>query len=58
MSSLLEKIKNKLIRNNYDEWKLDLDELLNANDYKYVLTIPCPPIPSYDTLTNLADQYL
>ena len=57
MSSPLAKIQNKLIRNNYVEWKLDLDELLNANGCKYVLTIPWPPIPSCDTLTDLTDQY-
>ena len=50
-------IQNKLIGNNYVEWKLDLDELLTANGCKYVLTIPYPPIPSCDTSTDLADQY-
>ena len=50
-------IQNKLFENNYVEWKLDLDELLTANGCKYVLTIPCPPIPSCDTPIDLADQY-
>lgn len=50
-------IQNKLIGNNYVEWKLELDELLTANGCKYVLTIPCPPIPYHDTPTDLADQY-
>ena len=50
-------IQNKLIGNSCVEWKLDLDELLTTNGCKYILTIPCPPILSCDTLTDLADQY-
>ena len=48
--------QNKLIGNNYVEWKLDLDELLIVEGYKYVLTIPCPPTPNRDTPIDLADQ--
>ena len=49
--------QNKLIGNNYVEWKLDLDELLIVEGLKYVLTFFCPPIPNCDTPTVLADQY-
>ena len=56
-SQLAKKFQNKLIRNNYVEWKLNLDELLNANGCKYVLTIPYPPTLSCDTLIDFVDQY-
>ena len=49
--------QNKLIGNNYVEWKLDLNELLIAKGLKYVLTCPCLPIPNCNTPTVLADQY-
>ena len=49
--------QNKLIRNNYVEWKLDLDKLLIVEELKYVLIFSYPPIPNYETPTISADQY-
>ena len=36
---------NKLTGNNYVEWKHNLDIVLTAEDYIYVLSTPCPPEP-------------
>ena len=35
----------KLTRNNFVEWKHNLDIVLIAEDHIYVLTTPCPPEP-------------
>ena len=37
--------QNKLIGNNYVEWKRNLDIVLTAEDHIYVLFTPCPPEP-------------
>ena len=38
--------QNKLTRNNYVEWKRNLDIVLTAEDHIYVLSTPCPPEPA------------
>ena len=38
--------KNKLTGSNYVDWKRNLDNVLTAEDDKYVLTQPCPSFPS------------
>ena len=38
--------QNKLTRSNYVDWKRNLDNVLTAEDDKYVLTQPCPSFPS------------
>ena len=40
--------QNKLIGSNYVDWKRNLDIVLIAEEYKYVLTQPCPNFPSLD----------
>lgn len=37
---------NKLTGSNYIDWKRNLDIVLIAEEYKYVLTKPCPNFPS------------
>ena len=37
--------QNKLIGNNYVEWKHNLDIVLTTEDHIYVLSTPCPPEP-------------
>ena len=39
---------NKLTGPNFITWKRNLDIVLTSDDYKFVLTEPCPPIPSKD----------
>ena len=40
--------QNKLIGSNYVNWKRNLDIVLTAEEHKYVLTKPCPNLPSLD----------
>ena len=40
--------QNKLTGSNYVDWKRNLDIVLTAEEHKYVLTIPCPSLPSLD----------
>ena len=49
--------QNKLTGTNYVDWKRNLDILLTAEGYKYVLTTPCPPPPSPDSHSSEEDQY-
>ena len=37
--------ENKLIGPNYIDWKRNLDIVLTAEEYKFVLTEVCPPEP-------------
>ena len=37
--------QNKLNGQNYVDWKRNLFIVLTAEDYKYVLTMPCPAQP-------------
>ena len=37
--------ENKLDGTNYIDWKRNLDIVLTAEDYKFVLTDLCPPKP-------------
>ena len=37
--------QNKLTRNNYVEWKCNLDIVLTIEDHIYVLFTPCSPEP-------------
>ena len=39
-------IQNKLARNNFIDWKRNLDIVLTVEDHVYVLTIPCPKEPA------------
>ena len=40
--------QNKLTGSNYVNWKRNLDIVLTAKEHKYVLTKPCPSLPSLD----------
>ena len=40
--------QNKLTGSNYVDWKRNLDIVLTAEEYKYVLTLPCSSFPSLD----------
>ena len=49
--------QNKLTGTNYVDWKRNLDILLNAKGYKYVITTPCPPPPGPDSHSSVEDHY-
>ena len=38
--------QNKLTGNNFIDWKINLDIVLNVEDHTYVLTTPCPEEPT------------
>ena len=38
--------QNKLTRNNFIDWKRNLDIVLTAKDHAYILTTPCPEEPA------------
>ena len=37
--------ENKLVGTNYIDWKRNLNHVLTAEDYNFVLTDICPPVP-------------
>ena len=38
--------QNKLIENNFIDWKRNLDIVLTVEDHVYVITTPCPEEPA------------
>ena len=49
--------KKKFTRENYIDWKRNLFIVLTAENYKYALTQPCPPVPVDDTNRNQMRLY-
>ena len=49
--------ENKLTRPNYIDWKRNLNLVLTAQEYKYVLTDVCPPPPDSDSLKEEVKAY-
>ena len=49
--------KNKLVGSNYMDWKRNLDIVLTASGYKYVLTTPCPEEPGSDASQDENDLF-
>ncbi|KAL4596337.1 hypothetical protein ACB092_12G157500 [Castanea dentata] len=49
--------QNKLTGSNYVDWKRNLDIILTAEEYKYVLTQPCPSFPSLDAPSEEKQRY-
>ena len=49
--------QNKLTRSNYVDWKRNLDIVLTAEEYKYVLTQPCSSFPSLDAPPEEKQRY-
>ena len=49
--------KNKLVGSNYVDWKRNLDIVMTASEYKYVLTTPCPKEPELDVPQDQKDLY-
>ena len=49
--------QNKLTRDNYIDWKRNLFIVLSAENYNYVLTQPCPPVPADDAHRNQRRLY-
>ncbi|XP_059663798.1 uncharacterized protein LOC132309512 [Cornus florida] len=48
---------NKLTRSNYVDWKKNLHIVLTAQEYKFVLTQECPPMPGPDDSQELKEMY-
>lgn len=48
---------NKLIGSNYVDWRRNLDIVLTAEGYKYVLTTPCPETPGSDAQPSEVELY-
>ena len=40
---------NKLVGENYVDWKRNLDIVLTVDKHKHVLTTPCPPEPTEES---------
>ena len=49
--------QNKLTGSNYVDWKRNLDIVLTAEEYKYVLTLPCSSFPSLDAPPEEKQQH-
>ena len=49
--------QNKLTGSNYVDWKRNLDIVLTAKEYKYVLTQPCSSFPSLDAHFEQKQRY-
>ena len=49
--------ENKLVGPNYIDWKYNLDIVLTAEEYKYVLTEECPPKPDDDAGEDEKNAY-
>ena len=49
--------QNKLIRNNYVQWKRNLDIVLTIEDHIYVLTTACPLEPLANATTAVKSEY-
>ena len=48
---------NKLTRNNFIDWKQNLDVVLTAEDYAYVLTTPCLEEPVASALATVRLEF-
>ena len=49
--------ENKLTGPNYIDWKRNLNLVLTAQEYKYVLTDVCPPPPGSDSSKEDVEAY-
>ena len=49
--------ENKLIGPNYIDWKRNLNLVLTAEEYKFVLTDVCPPPPDSDSSKEEVKAY-
>ena len=49
--------ENKLIGPNYIDWKRNLNLVLTAEEYKFVLTDVCPPPPDSDSSKEEVEIY-
>ena len=49
--------ENMLTGPNYIDWKRNLNLVLTAQEYKFVLTDVCPPPPDSDSLKEEVDAY-
>ena len=49
--------ENKLTGPNYIEWKRNLNLVLTAEGYKYVLTDVCPPVLDSDSSQEEVELY-
>ena len=49
--------QNKLTGENYIDWKRNIFIVLTVENYKYVLTQPCPPVPADDAHRNQRRLY-
>ena len=49
--------KNKLTGPNYIDWKRNLNLVLTAHEYKFVLTYVCPPPPDSDSSKEEVEAY-
>ena len=49
--------QNKLTSENYIDWKINIFIVLTTENYKYVLTQPCPPVPADDAHRNQRRLY-
>ncbi|XP_042065523.1 uncharacterized protein LOC121809038 [Salvia splendens] len=49
--------EHKLEGHNYIIWKQNLDIVLTAEEYKYVLTTECPPKPAANASTAVKETY-
>ncbi|KAF5176134.1 hypothetical protein FRX31_034279 [Thalictrum thalictroides] len=48
---------NKLSGPNYVDWKRNLNIVLTADNYKYVLTTPCPAVPPANANARQREEY-
>ena len=49
--------ENKLTGPNYIDWKRNLNLVLTAQEYKFVLTDVCPSPPDSDSLKQKVEAY-
>ena len=49
--------QNKLTGPNFVDWKWNLDIVLIAKEYKFVLSEPCPDFPALDAPSEERQQY-
>ena len=54
--SIIQK-ENKLTRPNYIDWKRNLNLVLTAEEYKFVLTDVCSPLPDCDSSKEEIEAY-
>ena len=49
--------EHKLEGHNYIAWKQNMDIVLTAEEYKYVLTTECPPVPAANASAAMKETY-